>query len=69
MKFVVCHIPYIFICYRFCSFDDAKVGWIEKSTKHLVLLKKNKLPLPKIKENKSTKTTINYGKGEYFNYD
>ena len=34
-----------------------------------MLLKKNKLPLSKIKENKPTKTTINYGKGEYFNSD
>ena len=53
----------------FCSFDDAKLRLIEKSTKHFMLLRKNKLPLPKIAENKPTKTTINNGKGEYFNYD
>ena len=49
--------------------DDAKLRPIENSTKHITLLKKKFLPSRKIKEYKLTNSTINYGKGEYFNYD
>ena len=55
--------------FQFVLIDDAKLSPLENSTKHIALLKKNFLPLHAIKERTNIKNHINYGKGEYFNYD